>query len=286
MMNEARNVSIAALNAELSHSKNENVLLREHLQEYDRSFAFLCAYMERSQLCRAISKIKSDVDVPLPPAIRNFLSRNINMKDSNIDNETTTTNTLIEPTPPVVASAQALTKWAGRHLEKKQFQESRSPLRITRNRDAADSSLQLAESHFKLRDLEQQLRSSRAIREDLLNKAIEAEQRRRSKSTNKSSTGSNNGASKNSNVPVVEMQQWKSKCDQLMAEVDALKISLSNNSSRGGGTTGENKTSESNQQWLESELKDAKHTIRQLQALAQAKQDKIEIMQNLLDISR
>ena len=285
-MNEARNVSIAALNAELSHSKNENVLLREHLQEYDRSFAFLCAYMERSQLCRAISKIKSDVDVPLPPAIRNFLSRNINMKDSNIDNETTTTNTLIEPTPPVVASAQALTKWAGRHLEKQQFQESRSPLRITKNRDAADSSLQLAESHFKLRDLEQQLRSSRAIREDLLNKAIEAEQRRRSKSTNKSSNGSNNGASKNSNVPVVEMQQWKSKCDQLMAEVDALKISLSNNSSRGGGTTGENKTSESNQQWLESELKDAKHTIRQLQALAQAKQDKIEIMQNLLDISR
>ena len=172
----------------------------------------------------------------------------------------------------------------------------------------------LAETNFKLRDLEQQLHSSRAIREDLLNKALEAEQSGRlfakAHATHVNTGGfrggdggggGGGGSSKRKTsfdeiktggtTSGTEMQQWKSKYYELQKDYEELEKQLSikatDNTAAGTAQKGDESNTPSNNQlvWFQTELKSAKNTIRQLRALVQAKQDKIDIMAQLKSIS-
>jgi len=310
-MMENNDVNAASLHAKLSHTKNENFILRETLAQYDRSFVFLCSHMERSQLCRAVSKIKAGHDTPLPSAVRSFLSRNVKEGRSEMDLDETSV------THPVLSSAQALTRWANRRLQTQKFQDSRVATKTLEVEDT--SSLALAETKFKVRNLEQQLRSSQAIREDLLNKALEAEQQSRitnrnlgtnnvahtHKYTHATHTDARNGQLNpdsdadytsprlnQSNLTLtVEMQQWQKRCDELEDECERLRTSLTKAQEQDASTRSkrisETKSiTENGQKWLQSELKSAKNTIRQLRALVQAKQDKIDSMEQLTNLPR
>jgi hypothetical protein len=291
------------LAAQVSHWKNEVFLLKKTLASYNHTFVFLCASMERTQLCKVISKIKSNNDAPLPPAIRNFLSRNVsvdvnrNEDQSDVNNESFSIKTY-----PIITSAEALTNWAKRHLKKLQIRGNSEGSSKNQMDSEQDSSLVLAETNFKLRDLEQQLRSSQAIREDLLNKALEAEQQRRmtvietvknvNVAKNFSVSSQNNGRS---SIDIQSIRgsemQWKSKYYELQANYEQLQKQLkeANNHAvlaKNGKTESKASLLDDQQKWMQSELKNAKSTIRQLRALVQAKQDKIDIMEQLKIIPR
>mgnify|MGYP006102878943 CR=1 FL=1 len=311
------------LSAQVLHYKNEIFYLKKTIASYNHSFVFLCANMERPQLCKAISTIKSSSDTSLPPAIRSFLSRNVNVTSNSaaaaaaaaVNDDYST-----DETHPIVSSAEALTKWAKKYLERQGTgnggHDSFSQKHIENEQD---SSLALAETNFKLRDLEQQLHSSRAIREDLLNKALEAEQSGRlfakthaSHATHATHAthvntggfrggdgggGGGGGSSKRKTsfdesktggtTSGTEMQQWKSKYYELQTDYEALQKQIEDNTAAGMTQKGKESNTPSNNQvvWFQTELKSAKNTIRQLRALVQAKQDKIDIMAQLKSIN-
>ena len=112
------------LSAQVLHYKNEIFYLKKTIASYNRSFVFLCANMERPQLCKAISKIKSSSDNSLPPAIRSFLSRNVNVTSNSAAAAAAAAAAAVNDdystgeTHPIVSSAEALTKWAKKYLER------------------------------------------------------------------------------------------------------------------------------------------------------------------------
>jgi hypothetical protein len=153
------------------------------LRGYDNVFLFLCSHMERNQLCRAVDSIKlqQDKDMPLPPAVRAFVDRNMapdqqqrRPRDDAGGGVAGAVNAASPP--PVLQSAEALTKWASRMLRRQE--DHNSPTHSSNGQ--TDMALLTAETRFKIRDLEKRLHSSAAIRTGLLTKAVEAEQRSRS----------------------------------------------------------------------------------------------------------
>lgn len=276
--------TVTTLSARVSHWKNEACLLQETVAGYDRSFGFLCANMERSQLCKAIAKMKTSSGTPLPPAIQSFLARNISA-DTQLSTGGEDVSTEVHP---VMASAEALTRWAARCLKRQQHEGGVHELSRRTSKNETDASLILAETHFKLRDLEQQLRSSQAIRQDLLNKAVEAKQHSRALREEKTNrqVWESGGSDSNSSDAKVE---WQKKCYELQTKCDKLHNQLKEvnaQHAKESKKTTENKTLDGEQNWFQSELKSAQNKIRQLRALLQAKQDKIEIMEQLKQIPR
>ena len=295
MVDKGQNIKESTLYAQVSHWQNETSVLQKKIASYDRSFGFLCANMEKSQLCTAISKIKKNDSTPLPPAIRSFLARNVSGSTTR-----DVVNIADAQHHPVLASADSLVLWATRQLEKQQT----TNLHIRTNDTVHDASLALAETNFRVRDLAQQLQSSNAIQADLLNKALVAEQKLRAETGRpelfnvKINEASNNvdssipspgsycsvssnpsaGRSVTSTGSVRAEEasmHWKIRCEQLEAHCQDLQKSL---------TEEQNNNRKELESIIQSELKSAKNTIRQLRALVQAKQDKIDILEQMKQI--
>ena len=152
----------------------------------------------------------------------------------------------------------------------------------------------LVEAQFKVRDLEQQLKSSLAIRGDLLNKAIEAQQKLQAPgSTILAATLPN---PENTRVPLpsshtaseqsLTVKGLKEQCNALKKQCDQLRVSLNESKRELENKVTESKMHEPSQNWYKAELRSAKKTIRQLRTLLQAKEEKIELMSKLREIPK
>lgn len=303
---------MASARAECQHWRNEYERGEEKIMGYDRAFGFLCSHMDRRSLCLAISSIKASNDVPLPPAVREFMARNLSrntggdvLGNEDADLLASTGDGSEADDHPAIASAKSLTKWASRYLNKVSTDQTRGggriwaldepevgapSIRSTGDGKAAEKSagLILAETQFKMRDLEQQLRSSQAIRGDLLNKAIEAQQKLRASGP---STPLRHETARLSPPVLLSStrlssteKQWQKRCDQLERQCKQLKLSLNESNLALQKKVTESKMPNPRQHWYKAELRTAKKVIAQLRALLQAKQEKIELMSKLREI--
>ena len=311
-------VDLASARAECQHWRNECEHLEEKILGYDRVFGFLCAHMDRRSLCQAISSIKETNDVPLPPAVREFMTRNLSrnpdgdaIRDTDGDLLAAMGDGNSAKDHPAIASAKSLTKWASRYLNKVSAGQVRvgsgiqalveSELGPSSRRSAGGGGgaakgdgLILAETRFKMRDLEQQLRLSQTIRGDLLTKAIEAQQKLRAlgpavtapTKLKLSRTDVSSPPQRPSSHSSSAGKQWKERCGALERQCEELRLSLSESNLALEKKVTESKMPDPRQHWYKAELRTAKKTISQLHALLQAKQEKIELMSKLREIPR
>ena len=299
-MNRDDTMALAAVQAECSHWRSECELMEERILNYDKAFGFLCAHMDRESLCKAISVISNEYNVELPPAIREFMARNLAEQTTEDKSVQGTTLENVMSSHPAVASAKSLTAWAARALNKLSkpvrpntetivSPGSRPPYTSPRGRsDSTNASLLLAEAQFKIRDMEQQLKSSQAIRKDLLNKALEARQKVSSLRPAPEVVPVHSLVKTDRDIQSKRQleanRQWEDRCKSLESQCAQLQDSLTVCRSKLEQSIQESKMPDPQQQWFKAELRTAKKTIDQLRALLQAKQEKIDLMSKLKEV--